>query len=65
MEREDTGAFIKTLRKATGLTQVSFANRYEIPLDTLRKWEAGLRKPPVYVARLLEFRVHAEEGATR
>src|SRR6516225_6283283 len=32
---------IKTLRRALGLTQEEFANRYAIPIGTLRDWEQG------------------------
>ena len=36
---------IRTLRRALGLTQEAFANRYQIPLGTLRDWEQGRREP--------------------
>lgn len=52
---------IKGIRKSTGLTQRAFAERYHIPLDTLRKWEANLRKPPFYVLELLSYRVEKEK----
>jgi putative transcriptional regulator len=35
----------KTLRRALGLTQEEFAERYLIPLDTLRGWEQGTVTP--------------------
>ena len=44
---------IRELRKATGLTQKAFAERYGIPASTLRKWEQGEASPPGYVIRLL------------
>ena len=31
-----------------------FAKKYNIPKRTLEGWEAGKRKPPVYVLELLE-----------
>ncbi len=36
---------IKTLRQAMGLTQEAFAERYMIPLGTLRAWEQGAVEP--------------------
>ena len=35
----------KTLRRALGLTQEEFADRYHIPLGTLRDWEQGRCEP--------------------
>ena len=45
---------IKEIREKTGLTQEGFSKRYGIPLGTLHHWEAGERKPPEYVLKLLE-----------
>ncbi|MGH6794141.1 MAG: helix-turn-helix domain-containing protein [Methylocella sp.] len=36
---------IKTLRRALGLTQEEFSERYHIPLGTLRDWEQGRTAP--------------------
>ena len=41
------------LRKVTGLTQKAFADLYEIPVSTLRKWEQHEATPPDYVIRLI------------
>jgi putative transcriptional regulator len=35
----------KTLRRALGLTQEEFSERYCIPLGTLRDWEQGRSEP--------------------
>jgi putative transcriptional regulator len=35
----------KTLRRALGLTQEEFAQRYHIPVGTLRDWEQGRCEP--------------------
>lgn len=53
---------IKEIRKLTGLPQRIFAEKYEIPFNTLRSWEADPesskhRKCPEYVVKLLEFKV--------
>ncbi len=36
---------VKTMRRALGLTQEQFAERYHIPLGTLRDWEQGCSMP--------------------
>ena len=35
----------KTMRRAMGLTQEEFSERYRIPLGTLRDWEQGRSEP--------------------
>jgi len=45
---------IKDIRKLTGLSQAEFSEKYEIPKRTIEDWEAGVRKPPKYVLKLLE-----------
>ena len=36
---------VKIVRRALGLTQEEFADRYHIPLGTLRDWEQGRVEP--------------------
>ena len=36
---------VKTLRRASGLTQEEFAKCYEIPIGTLRDWEQDRTEP--------------------
>ena len=50
---------IKDIRKKTGLSQLEFAAKYHIPLDTIRGWESNEtssrhRECPTYVRFLLE-----------
>ncbi|MDO4478172.1 MAG: helix-turn-helix domain-containing protein [Lachnospiraceae bacterium] len=45
---------IKELRLLTGLSQTAFAEKYEIPVSTLRKWEQGEASPAPYVVKLIE-----------
>lgn len=44
----------KAIRKASGLTQAAFADRYGIPKRTIENWEGGQRDAPSYVLDLLE-----------
>lgn len=48
-----TFSMIKELRLKTGLSQQDFADRFNIPVSTLRQWEQGRRKAPDYVFSLL------------
>jgi putative transcriptional regulator len=36
---------VRPLRRALGLTQETFAARFQIPLGTLRDWEQGRAEP--------------------
>ena len=36
---------VKTLRRALGMTQETFALRFQIPIGTLRDWEQGRAEP--------------------
>ena len=44
---------IKEARQAAGLSQAKMATILEIPKRTIESWEAGTRKPPVYVEKLI------------
>lgn len=44
---------IKEERINTGLTQQQMADQMEIPKRTIEDWEAGRRKCPSYVERLI------------
>ena len=48
---------IANIRKKTGLSQVKFAERYNIPLATYTHWEQGRNLPPNYVVELLRNQV--------
>lgn len=52
---------VKEIRMRTGLTQGSFSKKYGIPIGTLHHWEAGDRKPPEYVLKLLERCVESDK----
>ena len=46
--------YIKELRESTGLSQSEFANLFNIPVSTLRKWEQNDSTPPAYVIDLIK-----------
>lgn len=41
----DDAAYVRAIRAATRLTQVEFAARIGVPLETVRNWEQGKRVP--------------------
>ena len=51
---------IKQLRGETGMSQVKFAEYFEIPRRTIEDWERGIRIPPDYVVRLLAYKLAME-----
>ncbi|MGN0413034.1 MAG: helix-turn-helix domain-containing protein [Lachnospiraceae bacterium] len=44
---------IREMRYMTGQTQKEFANRFGIPIGTLRRWEYGESKPAPYVLKMI------------
>lgn len=51
---------IRKMREEAGMTKKMFSDFFGIPFRTLQDWEAGLRKPPDYVVRLLPYKLKAE-----
>lgn len=51
---------IREMRAKLGDTQSEFSARYDIPFRTIQNWEAGVRRPPKYILRLLESRVQKD-----
>lgn len=46
--------YIKELRQSTKLSQKEFAQMFNIPVSTLRKWEQNESTPPSYVIELIK-----------
>lgn len=44
---------IKERRKAAGLTQKQFSEMLDIPIDDVKSWDSGRRRPPKWAERLL------------
>ena len=44
---------IKEYRKAAGLTQRQFSDLFGIPLDVVKSWDSGRRKPPEWAEKLI------------
>ena len=52
---------IKNLRQRTGLTQAKFADKFFIPKHNIETWEMGIRKPPVYVVKMIALILDYED----
>lgn len=52
---------VKSLRRRTGLSQAKFAKKFFIPVHNVETWEMGIRKPPVYVVKMIELILDYED----
>ena len=43
------------------MTRKDFSIHIGIPLRTIEDWEAGRRRPPEYIPRLIEYQLKYEE----
>ena len=57
----ETADKIRALREQTGMTRKDFAVHMGIPLRTMEDWEAGRRRPPEYIPRLMSYQLKYEE----
>lgn len=46
-------SLIKEYRQAAGLTQQQFADLFEMPIDTVKAWDCGRRKPDKLKEKLI------------
>src|SRR5690242_4062821 len=56
---------IRNVRALTGLSQTAFAQRIEVPVDTIRNWEQGKRAPRGPARALLRIIAQAPELALK
>lgn len=56
---------VKTLRSALRLTQEEFAERYQIPIGTLRDWEQSRAEPDATARTYLNVIAGDPEGVVR
>lgn len=56
---------LKEIRKFSGLNRTEFAKAQGIPLRTIEEWEAGRRKMPEYLLRLLTYKIRSERQLSR
>lgn len=56
---------IKEYRNITGLSQTQFANHFDIPVSTLRKWEQGEAKPAPYLIKMISMLLPVSKEITK
>ena len=57
----DISQEVRSLRDEMGMNRREFCDYYEIPYRTVVDWEAGKRKMPVYLFRLMEYKARMEK----
>ena len=45
IDHSNPAEFVRKVRARCGLTQAAFAERIEVPIETVRNWEQGKRSP--------------------
>lgn len=60
-ELEEQIEKLKGIREEMNLNRTAFAEYMGIPLRTIEEWEAGRRKMPDYVLRLIAYYVRMEK----
>ena len=61
----DAAAYARRVRRKVGLSQVAFARRIGVPVDTVRNWEQGKRAPQGPARALLRIIDRAPETALK
>jgi putative transcriptional regulator len=59
----DAAKFARRVRRRLGFSQVEFAERIDVSLDTIRNWEQGKRSPTGAAKALLKVLDRAPEAA--
>lgn len=52
---------LRDMRESLSLNRRKFAESFGIPLRTMEDWEAGRRKMPDYLLRLMGYKLRMEE----
>ncbi len=63
LDHKDPASFVREVRARCGLTQAAFAERIEVPIETVRNWEQGKRSPRGPARALLKLIDTAPEAA--
>ncbi len=63
VEHRDPAAFVRHVRARCGLTQAAFAERIEVPIETVRNLVQGKRNPRGPARALLKLIDSAPEAA--
>ena len=58
LDHSDPASFVRQVRARCGLTQAAFAEKIEVPIETVRNWEQGKRQPARSGARAAQADRH-------
>jgi DNA-binding transcriptional regulator YiaG len=50
----------KELLKQYNLTITEFSRKFEIPFRSAQNWYSGVRKPPDYLIKLIQYKLERE-----
>lgn len=56
----DISQEVRSLRDEMGMNRREFCDYYAIPYRTMVDWEAGKRKMPEYLLRLMQYKARME-----
>ena len=62
LDHSDPAAFVRQVRARCGLTQAAFAEKIEVPIETVRNWEQGKRSAARAGARAAQADRHRAGG---
>jgi putative transcriptional regulator len=63
LDHSDPASFVRHVRGRCGLTQAAFAEKIEVPIETVRNWEQGKRHPRGPARALLKLIDSAPDAA--
>ena len=63
VDHSDPVVFVREVRSRYGLTQTAFAERIDVPVETVRNWEQGKRTPRGPARALLKLIATAPDAA--
>ncbi len=63
VDHSDPATFVRQVRSRCGLTQTAFAEKIEVPVETVRNWEQGKRVPRGPARALLKLIATAPDQA--
>lgn len=55
---------IEKLRKDFGYSKKEFCDKFQIPYSTLRNWETGINKCPIYIEKMISYILSKETAKT-
>ncbi|MBQ8199336.1 MAG: transcriptional regulator [Lachnospiraceae bacterium] len=61
----EAGEELRKLRESTGMNRKEFCEYFEIPYMTVTDWELGNRRVPVYLLRLMAYKIQMEKLADK